>query len=301
MVRYTRTPDSYVETTTGKIASFISSNGENIDERVVESFGQEWKKFSRFTDDELEVAGRQYFDIVTEEMIHRNALVLDAGCGNGRWSRYISKKVKFIEAIDVSSSVIRASEFLSDCNNVRVTRASVSDLPFPDQAFDFIMSIGVLHHLPDTEQGIRSLVTKLKQGGYMYLYLYYNMENKGMLYKTLYHLSDFFRIIISSLPQSLKKPICDLIAIFVYLPFVLLGKLVKTLVPRNNLYRRVPLSYYTDKSFNTIRNDALDRFGTPLEKRFSKKMIEQMMIRSGLGEIIFSNNEPYWHCVRKRL
>ena len=59
--------------------------------------------------------------------------------------------------------------------------------------------------------------------------------------------------------------------------------------------KKIPLSYYSDKSFNIIRNDALDRFGTPLEQRFSKIQIEQMMLKSGLTKIVFSDNEPYWH------
>jgi hypothetical protein len=63
---------------------------------------------------------------------------------------------------------------------------------------------------------------------------------------------------------------------------------------------KIPLSYYSNKSLNVIRNDALDRFGTPLEQRFSKKQIIQMMENSGLHDITFSNNEPYWHVVGRK-
>ena len=45
-----------------------------------------------------------------------------------------------------------------------------------------------------------------------------------------------------------------------------------------------------------MRTDARDRFGTPLEQRFSKKQITKMMVDSGLTQIQFSNKAPYW-CV----
>jgi hypothetical protein len=60
------------------------------------------------------------------------------------------------------------------------------------------------------------------------------------------------------------------------------------------------LSAYHNKSFFVIRNDALDRFGTPLEQRFSKIEIKQMMEKAGLTNIIFSNNMPYWHAVGQK-
>ena len=55
-----------------------------------------------------------------------------------------------------------------------------------------------------------------------------------------------------------------------------------------------PLSFYKDKSFLLMRNDTLDRFGTRLEKRFSKEEIETMMKKANLNKIEFYNSEPYW-------
>ena len=49
-----------------------------------------------------------------------------------------------------------------------------------------------------------------------------------------------------------------------------------------------------------MQNDALDRFGTPLEQRFTKKEIEKMMIDCGLTEIVFSAQTPYWHAIGKK-
>jgi hypothetical protein len=50
-----------------------------------------------------------------------------------------------------------------------------------------------------------------------------------------------------------------------------------------------------------MRNDALDRFGTALEQRFSKSQVETMMRDAGLENVTISPNIPYWHAVGKRV
>jgi hypothetical protein len=62
----------------------------------------------------------------------------------------------------------------------------------------------------------------------------------------------------------------------------------------------MPLAYYVGKPWKIIRNDSLDRFGTPLEKRFRREEIEAMLTRAGLTEIRFSDGPPYWHVVGRR-
>jgi hypothetical protein len=97
------------------------------------------------------------------------------------------------------------------------------------------------------------------------------------------------------MPHFLKKLFCDIIAITVYYPLVILSRVLSLVLGRKSWIQKIPLSYYSDKSFNIIRNDALDRFGTPLEQRFSKKEIIKMMETAGLSNLNFSDNEPYWH------
>ena len=62
----------------------------------------------------------------------------------------------------------------------------------------------------------------------------------------------------------------------------------------------MPLSTYHNQSFFIIRNDALDRFGTRLEQRFSAKQVKEMMENAGLTNIIISPGVPYYHAVGKR-
>ena len=65
-------------------------------------------------------------------------------------------------------------------------------------------------------------------------------------------------------------------------------------------WNSVPLSYYVDKPWKVIRNDSLDRFGTPLEQRFSRRQIEDMLIAAGLKDIRVSDHEPFGHVVARK-
>jgi len=295
---YNQEPVNHIDiTSSDKIASFITKNNSNIDLKTVNSFSEEWLKFNNFSEEEITNAGKQYFDIIDESIMNKNSLVLDIGCGSGRWTKYIAPKVKFIEALDPSRSVLTAYQLNKNEKNVRITQAEISNIPFNDNTFDFVVCLGVLHHIPDTQQALIDIVKKLKRGGSILLYLYYNMDNRGFFFKFLFRISHLFRLIISRFPKILKKIICDIIACFVYIPIVSLVRLLILLPGENNWIKKIPLSYYADKSLNIIRNDALDRFGTPLEQRFSKKQITEMMNQAGLESILFSKNEPYWHAV----
>lgn len=273
---------------------------ENIDHSVVESFGEEWKKFHRFSDTDIETDAKKYFDIITDQMLNKNSYAVDLGCGTGRWTKYLSGKAGFIEAIDPSEAIFAADKLIGPVPNVRLTRASIENTPFPDETFDFGMSIGVLHHIPDTQKAMRDCVKKVKIGGYFYTYLYYNFENRGSGFKMLFKLVNGLRNVTSRLPMKPKKLVCDVIALTVYLPVVSIGRAIR-MAGFKKLARKMPLSHYQANSFFWMRTDALDRFGTTLEQRFSRNDIRKMMTEAGLTDVVFSDQMPYWHAVGRRV
>ena len=277
------------------VVNEFAVHDQNIDQATVHSFGEEWEKFNAFSEEEIKIAGDQYFDIINFSELADDAVVLDLGCGSGRWTKYMFDKVGFIDAVDPSDAIYQAAQRYHDLKNVRFTRASVNGLPFADESFDFIISLGVLHHVPDTRKALEALLKKLKPGGQALIYLYYALDNRGFLYKFIFLLSTLLRRVIAAMPGPLKFLFCDLIAIIIYLPFVLTSRAVKALFPKKKWYSKIPLAYYCDKSWNIIRNDALDRFGTPLEQRFSKKQIINIVDSCGDFDIIFSDGMPYWH------
>ena len=282
------------------IYNFNSINTINIDKNVVISFGEEWEKFYKFSDNDINIIANEYFGFLEKHILNKNTMALDVGCGTGRWTKYLASKVKFVEAIDPSKAIFYADKLLSDIDNVRLSMASTETIPFKDESFDFVMSVGVLHHIPDTRKAMMDCVKKIKKGGYFYVYLYYNLDNRGLFFKLIFQLSNIIRIIVAKLPNKVKKIVCDCIAFFIYLPLIILAKFIKK-IGLLKLSKKMPLSSYQNKSFFIIRNDALDRFGTTLEQRFTKNEVISMMQYCGLTNIIIPNGPIYWCAIGQKL
>ena len=169
--------------------------------------------------------------------------------------------------------------------------SSVDNCSLKDSSQDFGYSLGVLHHIPNTLDALKSCSSKLKKGAPFLLYLYYRFDNKPSWFKATWAISDIARKIISNLPYSLKFVISQFIACSIYYPLARLAKLLE--IFKINV-SNFPLSEYRSKSFYIMRTDSLDRFGTRLEQRFTKKEIEEMLKDSGFEKISFSEKAPFW-------
>lgn len=300
-IAYNKTPIDKIKGPNNSIDVFTSlNNSENIDSDVVKAFGEEWSKFSVHNDESVRELRKEYFDIVNETMVNKNTYMIDIGCGSGRWTDYFTDKAGFIEAIDPSDAVFAADNMLGKKENVRITKASVDTIPWPDETFDFGMSIGVLHHIPNTKQALIDCVKKIKKGGYFFVYLYYRFDNRGIIFKSVFYLSNIFRLVISRMPGPLKKFVCDILAAIVYWPLSRFAGLLHTL-NLHGLAKKIPLEPYYNKPFYNLRNDCLDRFGTKLEQRFLKSEIEEMMKAAGLTDIVFGEKSAFWHAVGRKL
>ncbi len=180
---------------------------------------------------------------------------------------------------------------LADVPNCEFHLASVSDLPFEDGSMDMGYSLGVLHHIPDTAAGLRACVRKLKPGAPFALYIYYAFDNRPPLFRAIWRTADLGRRLISRLPFPLRYAVTQPIALFVYWPLARTALLLEKLgleVPS------FPLYGYRHRSFYSMRTDALDRFGTRLERRFTRAEIRRMMEDAGLERIRFSDGIPHW-------
>jgi ubiquinone/menaquinone biosynthesis C-methylase UbiE len=270
---------------------------ENFDKLVVQGFGDEWSRFdqSLLSSQELYAVFDSYFSIFPWELIGEDSIGFDVGCGSGRWAAVMSSKVKELHCIDASIDALEvAKKNLSGKNNCFFYHASVDAMPIEDDFYDFGYSLGVLHHIPDTQAGIDSCVRKLKQGAPILLYLYFSFDNKPFWYRLIWRLSELLRFIVSRSPSGLRYVLSQIVAFTIYLPLARISKVAEKIGLDT---RNIPLSSYKDRSFYVMRTDALDRLGTRLEKRFSKKEITEMMISSGLQNISFKDSEAYWCAV----
>lgn len=269
----------------------------NLDEATVASFGHEWSTFTQsgLGREELERIFQCYFGIFPWSDLPPHAEGFDMGCGTGRWARLVAPRVGRLHCIDAADAALAvARRNLAGCWNVDFHHANTQTAPVPPASCDFGYSLGVLHHIPDTAKALADCVRLLKPGAPFLVYLYYRFENRPVWFRALWHCSNRVRRVISSLPPRAKNLTTEAIAVTVYWPLSRLSKLLE-LAGRN--VASMPLSFYRNTSLQTLRTDSRDRLGTPLEQRFTRGEIEQMMKNAGLVDIRFSTGEPYWCAV----
>jgi len=271
----------------------------NKDIKTVQGFGDEWERFdqSGLNPDELRVLFNKYFGIFPWNLINFRSVGFDMGCGSGRWARLVADRVGVLHCIDPSSALIVAQKNLVDKPNCRFHAGGVGDFILPVESMDFGYSLGVLHHVPNTSLGIKECVKFLKPGAPFLLYLYYAFDNRPLWFRLIWRLSDLFRLFVSRLPHGLRYIVSQILATLVYLPMAKIAMLCERLGLRKDICDIIPLGTYRNLSFYTMRTDALDRFGTRLEQRFSKNEIFKMMIDAGLKDIKFSEDVPFWCAV----
>jgi SAM-dependent methyltransferase len=268
-------------------------NPENLDAATVEGFGKEW---SKFTQEALSAAEREALfakDFSLVDWTNRPKRALDMGCGSGRWDVLVAPLVGELVAADASPEALEVAKRNVPASNVSFVECSPETLPFPDGYFDFIFSLGVLHHLPDTQAAIGSLARKLAPGGRLLLYLYYAFDNRPAWFRGIWKLTDLLRRCTSRLPFPMRYALSQIIALFIYWPLARTAKYLR--VPQS-----WPLRIYADRSFYVMRTDALDRFGTKLEQRFTKLQVVTMLDAARLEGIRFSDGTPYWVCAASK-
>jgi SAM-dependent methyltransferase len=99
-------------------------------------------------------------------------LILDAGIGAGRFTDILVRWGARVVGVDLSYAVEAAQENFGHLPQVLVCQADIARLPFRPGSFDFIISIGVLHHTPDTRRYFSLLPRLLKPGGEIAIWVY---------------------------------------------------------------------------------------------------------------------------------
>jgi len=277
----------------------------NLDQGVIDGFGHEWATFDYAETDTAEALDAQFvaycapIDLTAFNPL--TSIAADFGAGSGRWSSRLAPFFSLVYALEPSdgASAVLKKKFTND-PKITVLQETVGVNSIPAQSLDLAMSLGVLHHIPDTELAIKDVSRRIKPGGYLLCYLYYDLENKPMYYKMIFQVVNLARRVISSLPQPLKRLSATIIAALIYLPLARFSKLLKKLGRGTS---NLPLHHYADMPFVMLANDALDRFGTSLEQRFSKTEITEMLRAAdfNLSTLTFSESEPFWtFAIRKK-
>ena len=273
----------------------------NIDKKTVQSFGSEWSKFTQGALDQAEINVHfdSYFGIFPWSDLPADAEGFDMGCGSGRWAMLVAPKVGRLNCIEPAPQALDVARVnLADATNVHFINAGVADLPLAEGSQDFGYSLGVLHHIPDTAAAMRDCVRLLKPGAPFLVYLYYRFDNRPFWYVWVWKASEPLRSVISRMPNRLKTYMTDIIAALIYYPLARISRIGESMGMKVDSW---VLSSYRMTSFYTMRTDSRDRFGTPLEQRFTRAEIEGMMRDCGLDHIQFSDRFPFWCAVGRKI
>lgn len=256
-------------------------------EDVRRSFSEEWQAYGSILPEHDEEFAA-YFDLIDLSSL-RDSLVVDLGCGSGRWSAKLSPHVGTIALVDFSDAIYVARENLSDAPNAVFFRGDVTNLPFVDDSVDFLFSLGVLHHLDRPCLPVAHDLMRLGQRGLFYLY--YALDNRPDYYRRLLAVVTASRRSLGRVQsEKSRRRISRALALGVYRPMVGIG----ALADKAGVNAPVPLyESYKGKSVDRIEQDAYDRFFTSIEQRVSRQEIKECF--ASLGEVTVSESEPYWH------
>lgn len=270
----------------------------DIAKKVISDFGNEWSKFSFLENEnkaELANQATLYFEPIKDFLESSTLITIaDFGAGSGRWSEFLLPYSSKLIVVEPSlGAFMTLKKRFEGRERVVLMNQRIESCDISESSLDLAVSLGVIHHIPDPAAAVQSIYSKLKPGGQFLCYLYYDFENRSATYRNLWRVSNLLRIIITRLPKKLKLSICDVIAIFVYFPLVQFSKLMSFFGFET---RNLPLNHYQSLPFMVMRNDALDRFGTRLEQRFSREQIRVLFAKAGFDpeKINFSEKEPFW-------
>ena len=263
-------------------------------DRTFASFGYEWNAFDDVRDEDDQFAEIYFRDVDLGGLAGK--VGLDAGCGKGRFTRILAAHLGAEVALDGSSAVEAAARNLADRPNVTVIRSDLRTAPFAPESFDFISSLGVLHHLDDPFEGFTRLLTYLAPKGQVLLYLYSRPSTTGVRSVAL-SLATALRTVTVRLPHPVLKALSTPIAAPLSLGFVLPGRWGQR--HRVGPLAGLPMDTYRDKPFRSLVLDTFDRLSAPVEYRYVWADLQRWFDETGLV-VDAARDETGWFVLAHR-
>lgn len=132
-------------------------------------FGDQWKQYKKTQLDSFSGTN------ITASRLDRclgkladglaDKLVLEAGCGAGRFTEVLLQKGARLVSSDFSSAVEVNIENFPVSEKHLVIQADINDMPYADESFDIVVCLGVIQHTPNPETTIKNLYALVKKGG----------------------------------------------------------------------------------------------------------------------------------------
>lgn len=197
---------------------------------------------------------------------------LDAGSGSGNDTAIMAHRHPDVEVVslDMSEGVYNTAGRMAGLANVHVVRASVLSIPLKSGLCDFGYSFGVLHHTTDPLRGLREIARVLKDGGGISLYLYEDHADNPWKAVPL-KLITALRLVTTRMNPRLLSGLCYLLSPFVVIAFSIPARIFNGFERTRPLAAKMPFNFGT--SLFSVHGDLVDRFGAPVEVRYSRESL----------------------------
>jgi SAM-dependent methyltransferase len=245
--------------------------------RTLTSFGYEHTVFVERRG-EAEAYWHYLFSAVPMEE-SRDSVGLDAGCGSGRFARFLAPRLRALVALDGSAAAETAARNLAEFPNAVVVRSDLRTAPFAAGSFDFISCIGVIHSLDPPQEAFRSLVRLLAPGGRILIFVY-SRPDPGTVRSFVVGTSRTLRRMTVHVPHRLLRGLSAVIASSLYAGIVLPGKLGERFRVRR--LSALPLGFYRRLPLRSLWLSTFDVLSAPLERRYTWPEIRPWFDDAGL-------------------
>ena len=280
---------------TGGIPRLLPAHLAQDVQKTAQNFGWQWQEFDEFLS--LDDYKSQFLDWLhpIEPSFFRDKVVLDAGCGMGRFSLASADfGAKDVLAIDLSVAVEAAYANTKHLPNVHVIQADIYNLPFATP-FDFAFSIGVLHHLPDPEGGFDAIVKHLKPKGSIFAWVY-GKENNWWVINVAGPLREKF---FSRIPPKGLYAISKAITLMVHPVLKLIYRPVNNVPALQPLTKLLPyngyLKWLAEFGFRHNHHVIFDHLNAPTAFYISKEEFLAWFQRAKLPNPVLSwRNQNSW-------
>ena len=224
------------------------------------------------------------------------AVVMEAGCGTGRWAIAAARwGARDVLAVDFSDAVEATHDNARGLHNVHVIQADLHQLPLRRGGagqVDLAVSIGVLHHLEAPARGLRALTEITRPGGTVFSWVYAAEGNEW--------LARYVDPVRSGITSRLPLPVVSGLALVVTAALHPLAKLAARGRSRAIPYRPY-LEWLAAMPRSHTHAVVHDHLAAPLARYVTRGEFERWFRESGLGELrIFHRNANSWSGVARR-
>jgi SAM-dependent methyltransferase len=257
-----------------------------VREETQERFGYQWTNFDDVFP-ELDPHFRRLVRPLTPADFSGKRL-LDAGCGYGRYALCAAKYGAQVVGLDFSEAIFAARR-VTQATDIRLVRGDILQPPFRP-AFDMVMSIGVLHHLPDPLRGFEAITALVKPGGLVVLWLYSAQRRVSNF------LLEQLRKVARPLPNRALHVLTFSLAVADYL----IAKSLNIL-PHDIFRRLIPTHFrlYAELPFRASWADWFDRLGAPIRHYYTKDELESWVKRIGADGGVYPTDDFGWTVIAR--